>query len=39
MSAQSIRLGADTTGVFPVSALFLLLLLTLLGVIAHAAFA
>jgi hypothetical protein len=39
MSAQSIRLGADTTGVFPVSALFLLLLLTLLGAIAHAAFA
>ena len=39
MSAQTLRLDGDTTVVFPVSALFLVLVLTLLGVIAHAAFA
>jgi hypothetical protein len=38
MSAQSQYLEVDALGAFPAFALFLVLVLTLLGVIAHAAF-
>ena len=39
MSAQSTHLEVDAIGVFPTLLLFLVFLLTLLGVVAHAAFA
>lgn len=38
MSAQTSYLEVDALGAFPGSLLFLVLVLTLLGVIAHAAF-
>lgn len=39
MSAQTQYIEVDGLGLFPAFALFLVLVLTLLGVIAHAAFA
>ena len=39
MSAQTPYLEVDAIGVFPTVILFLVLLLTALGIVAHAAFA
>jgi hypothetical protein len=39
MSAQTPYLEVDAIGVFPTVMLFLVLLLTILGIVAHVAFA
>jgi len=38
MSVQSAHLEVDAIGVFPTVLLFLVFILTLLGIVAHAAF-
>ena len=39
MTAQTYQLGADRLGAFPAFLLVLVLILSLLGVVAHASFA